>query len=114
MFSHTMAVPSGRALNGAGASWRVSALAAAPKGNATAAARHADSSRRRRAGKDGTDKATPRSGRAVAAGKAAGRGGWRLAQVTTKTKASPWTPRSPCRSSEERRGGKEGVKTVKT
>src|SRR3546814_15249493 len=82
-----------RSLNGAGASWRVSALAAAPKGNATAAARHADSSRRRRAGKDGTDKATPRSGRAVAAGKAAGRGGWRLAQVTTKTKASQWTPR---------------------
>src|SRR3546814_2616154 len=57
MFSHTMAVPSGRALNGAGASWRVSALAAAPKGNATEAARHADSIRRQRTGKDGPAKA---------------------------------------------------------
>src|SRR3546814_16984947 len=63
MFSHTMAVPSGRALNGAGASWRVSALARAPKGTATAAARPADTSRRSGAGKDGTATATPRSAR---------------------------------------------------
>src|SRR3546814_18936695 len=70
MFSHTIAVHSGRPLNVSVASGRVSALAADPERNATAPASHAARIRRRRAAKDGTEKPHPHRGHQVAAGMA--------------------------------------------